>query len=498
MHVHHLQESWTQTTILESKEGNRFSQKKVRMPLSTLPIEILGEILSQLDSPESLCSAILTSRIFYTAYLEHKESIDHALWRNTYAECEIYCRFLTHVIANFLPSRAPDATVAVPGSETLDFFLAYVNWANPLAADEVSKDFVREELPALSWEQLATIPTPKSGDMIETHEYILRWSKRFCEARLKCHGFTKRSLPDSAGYVNRPPTRTELTRVCASFYQFWIYAICYSLPTIDLGTYFEEKDIDMPHGWDDGATMGIISHCIAESISFREFIIIKDSLAGWIKACGSGVVDRMSENEEYLKMCRNRPDQIIGITYLGEYVPVDKNDDALLFTLLCNLGPKASWKFLFESTFDEEIAISLSYQPVKVYSWFWEQFGLHKQDNFSKDYSPILRVCRRNHELMENNKDWWGVRKDNGLVDKSVVMWDDWRLKEWGFLFPALIPPILFYKITNSEKAEGVLKAEYVQKFGRVKVIIEKKKEFGWRNLLFRRLEANMIRNLWE
>lgn len=28
-------------------------------------------------------------------------------------------------------------------------------------------------------------------------------------------------------------------------------------------------------------------------------------------------------------------------------------------------------------------------------------------------------------------------------VDKRVIMWDDWRLKEWGYLMPVAAPPLV-------------------------------------------------------
>ncbi|KAK6522753.1 hypothetical protein TWF281_002189 [Arthrobotrys megalospora] len=450
------------------------------MSLSSLPVEILALILTQIDDAESLKSTVLSCRLFHSAYEEHKKSIHHALWTNTYADCEMYCRFLTHAIINFLPSISSGDPIQ--GPDMLDFFAAYINWANP--PEPAAPDLFQELPGTASLLDSATIPTPSSKDMAETHKYIFSWTKKFCTERLKCHAFTKEETS-----TNPPPTRAEITRICAAFYQLWIFCLLFNPPVVGIGKCFEDQEVDMPHEWDDGLTMGKIIHAIAESIGYRDFVVIRNSLMVFFMDCAKGVMGRIQTDERYLEMCRKRPDQYIAVDISQQHTPILETDEAPMWSIACRLGPKGYWRFLFESTWEEQLATSLTHNPTGVHHDLREIFEMFTHDDFKTEYCPILRICRDRYELVRPDFEWWAIECDDDKVDASVVMWDDWRLKEWGFRFPDFFRGLP----VGGHFAEWEISLAYEDAFGEFVYIFEKSKQTRWRDSLFRRADANLL-----
>ncbi|KAF3169715.1 hypothetical protein TWF788_010390 [Orbilia oligospora] len=420
------------------------------MPLSHLPVEILGEVLSQIDDQKSLESAVLSCHLFHTAYREHKESVNHAFWRNTYADCEVYCKFLTYAVVNFLPLKV--ARENIQGEDMYAFWVAYVNWSNP---PQGSANFIRDIFPASSkWEQMTAIPSPSGKDMAETHKYIFSWCEKLCKDKLKYNPFTKKEVN-----TNQPPSRTELTRICAAFYQFWIYCILYSSPVVGLGDCIRDHEGNILGLWDDADVMMVLAPCILEVMWFRDFVFIRNTLIGWLHDASKLIIGN------------------VGLDLAGEFeystpLFMPENDETSMWSLICGLGPKGFWKFLFESTDREQVVTRLTLEtlPRMGYKPLWAYFGEYLEDDSIRTYCPILRICKGGYNLAEGDFDWWDVsERDDQIIDKSVVMWDDWRLKEWGYSFPVLTPPLFRSALSVPEgDAEEEVRNRYLEVYGRV------------------------------
>ncbi|KAK6344843.1 hypothetical protein TWF718_006795 [Orbilia javanica] len=411
------------------------------MPLTSLPIEIIGEILCQIDDRESLKSTITCCRQFYAAYQEYRETVNHACWRNSYASCEIYCKFLTHAVVNFLPIKVSGG--GIPGEDVFAFWAAYMAWLKPPdVSAPIGLEWFRT---APAWEKLALMPDPLSKDMAETHKYVFSWSKKFCTDRLRYHGLTREEMS-----TNLPPTRSELTRVCTAFYQFWIYCILCNLPAVGLSDYFQ-IEVGSLGSWDDSQAVIEIITRVVEAMDFKEFVMVRNSLIPWVRNYAKVVVKEVVpgyENSESYKL-----EGYLGHSWTWgdtslQHVLQDGN--SLMWSLFCELGPKGFWKFLFESAPQQQNRISLTHPHRREYGSISAPFREYEDYSEAKRLFPILRICKGRLELTEGDACWWHFKAEE-FVDKSVIMWDDWRLKEWGFTYPVLVPDVFWAEISGWE-----------------------------------------------
>ncbi|TGJ74812.1 hypothetical protein EYR41_001776 [Orbilia oligospora] len=446
------------------------------MPLSSLSVEILGEVLSQIDDQKSLESAVLSCPLLHTAYRERRESVNHAFWRNTYADCEVYCRFLTYAVVNFLPLKVSRENIQ--GEDMYAFWVAYMNWSNP---PQDSANFIQDIFPASSkWEQITAIPSPSGKDMAETHKYIFSWCEKLCKDRLKYNPFTKKEVN-----TNPPPSRTELTRICAAIYQFWIYCILYSSPVVGLSDCIRDHEGNVLGLWDGAEAMMVLVPCILEVMWFRDFVFIRNTLIGWLQDCSKPIIGK------------------IGLDLADEvehsappFTPED--DETSMWSLICGLGPSGFWKFLFENTYKEQVVTRLviealpqtGYRPLSMY------FGNYLEDVSIRTYCPILRICKGRYNLAEEDSDWWNVAETNDqIIDKSVIMWDDWRLKEWGYSFPVLTPPLFRAELSVGEgDTEEEVRNRYLEIYGRVGDINEKPRFLSFVDYVLENIQKKLIR----
>ncbi|KAK6520151.1 hypothetical protein TWF506_000435 [Arthrobotrys conoides] len=442
------------------------------MPLSSLPVELLGEVLSQIDDQKSLESAVFSCRLLRTAYREQKESIKHAVWRNTYADCEVYCKFLTHAIANFLPLKVSGDNIE--GGDMYTFWVAYMNWSNP---PQDSTDFIEDVFPTASeWGRITFIPNPPSQDMAETHKYVFSWCEKFCNDRLKYNPFTKEETT-----TNPPPTRTELTRICAAFYQFWLYCVLYNSKVVNLSDCVKDHENNVLGSWNDREMMMILVPCILEVMDFREFVLIRNSLVPWILDSAKGVI---------------RTIRLDLTSEVGHRVPLSmlQDDETSTWSLLCELGPNDFWKFLFESTYKEQVATRLARLPQEGYISLYTYLAKYMEDDSTKTYCPILRICRGRYDLQEEDYDWWHIVEEDQRTDDLVIMWDDWRLKEWGYEFPVLTPPLFHAKVSVGEgDIEGEVRDRYRGMYGRVDDIVEKPRFLTFVEYVLENIQKNLI-----
>ncbi|KAF3122125.1 hypothetical protein TWF703_001507 [Orbilia oligospora] len=398
------------------------------MLLSSLPVEILGGVLSQIDDQKSLESAVLSCPLFHTAYRERRESVNHAFWRNTYADCEVYCRFLTYAVVNFLPLKVSRENIQ--GEDMYAFWVAYMNWSNP---PQDSANFIQDIFPASSkWEQITAIPSPSGKDMAETHKYIFSWCEKL---------WLSDCIRDHEGNV--------------------------------LGL------------WDGAEAMMVLVPCILEVMWFRDFVFIRNTLIGWLQDCSKPIIGK------------------IGLDLADEvehsappFTPED--DETSMWSLICGLGPSGFWKFLFENTYKEQVVTRLviealpqtGYRPLSMY------FGNYLEDVSIRTYCPILRICKGRYNLAEEDSDWWNVAETNDqIIDKSVIMWDDWRLKGWGYSFPVLTPPLFRAELSVGEgDTEEEVRNRYLEIYGRVDDVDEKPRFLSFVDYVLENIQKKLIR----
>ncbi|KAK6496752.1 hypothetical protein TWF481_001740 [Arthrobotrys musiformis] len=459
------------------------------MPLSSLPVEILGEILSQIDDRDSLESAIFSCRLFYAAYREQKESIDHAVWINSYSECEVYCKFLTHAILNFLPSSASSGGFqdTVYSKDIIAFFAAYMRWS---ARSEVPQDSVRDLPPALpEWGRMTAIPNPRRKELTDTHKYILLWTKKFFDDKLIFHPFTLERVTNPT-----PPSWTERTRVCTAFYQFWIYSVFYHALVVG-------ERSDNTYGFEDGYGEQYMAQLrerltkyLLGCMEFKEVSIIRFSLVSWMHECVStDFAESIRRDSTYLDVCTGRG-------YLGVWDSSFQSrhrDRVGRWSLACNLGPKHYWNFLFKDTHEEQVSISLAVTPREEYEDLCYNFTLDAGERAREGYCPILRICRYRFYLQGGYFSWWipSQGREDVSVDNTFVIWDDWRLKEWGFKFPILLPPLFFKRLSVGERdTEEAAKERHMKNYGRIEVIVEKTKNYALLNAILDQIREDVLK----
>lgn len=111
--------------------------------------------------------------------------------------------------------------------------------------------------------------------------------------------------------------------------------------------------------------------------------------------------------------------------------------------MVAALGPQGLWKFLFESSLEEQRA-NFANNVVNGYvnprSFIR---GTRRPNQFEGTYPPFIQICRDELVVGKGDRDWWNdCSTRTPLIDKTAVIWDDWRLKEWGYLFPTIKLPL--------------------------------------------------------
>ncbi|KAF3932614.1 hypothetical protein ABW19_dt0200146 [Dactylella cylindrospora] len=397
--------------------------------LSSLATELVVKILKHVQDLNTLQSTLLSSRIFYIAYNESKESIKQSVWNNDNGRNVTFCKFLTHGMKKFLSIRRKE----IPAAEIKDFLRLYLRWAHP------SSKILLDEI---------EIPRVPALDLENTYKSVLAWTEKFCQERLQRHPMTLNPVENY-----EPPTRTELARIAGAFYQFWIFHLLYGLNAIDVdGVLIWEEDEDL----DPRDFINKMVHPIAQSLTYLDFVIVRNSLTDFIFYSTARVMNPIKEEPAFLEMCRKYPTERVGVDGHGNYTSIRDDSHTVVWNMVSGLGPEGLWKFVFEYSYEQQLQTSLIQNPERSYSWVLEVFSTHKKDEFNTDtYNRILRICREDFAIKVYNCEWWEWWNKNAVADTKVAMWDDWRLEQWGYKLPTLEYPLVHWDVVPPGLGDG-------------------------------------------
>ncbi|KAF3162782.1 hypothetical protein TWF751_010569 [Orbilia oligospora] len=239
----------------------------------------------------------------------------------------------------------------------------YIRWANP---------------PTPLHKESAQIPRVPASELRDTHEYILKWSQMALVSQLQYRLNHQVDLPiATAGPVPAesfsPPTNCEITRVARCLYQLFLYLLYCECNIIypKRGDQFNGRAI-LDDELEDifACDQDVFNGMMVEAIDYLDLNIIHRPLLGFISQITKPALPK------------------IGTPILPDaprYYWKSHVQNAEWY-IVAALGPQGLWKFLFESSFEEQ--------------------------------------------------------EDICAIYVEAVIWDDWRLKEWGYLFPMIKLPL--------------------------------------------------------
>ncbi|KAK6505686.1 hypothetical protein TWF481_007579 [Arthrobotrys musiformis] len=332
-----------------------------------------------------------------------------ALFDESFAECEIFCRFYIHISKSFGLSAVRNDVPAVLAAELTR---EYIGWANP---------------PTPQHKLSVKIPEVPRSELEETHRYILKWSESFLASQLEDRITRQSDLPlegpvPEGSFV--PPTHHETIRAARALYQLFLCLIYCQFNIVDPN---EEYGYDDEMVTDNADLEDALTYAIVETFDYVDLTIIHELLLDYMGGVTRPVISRI----------RNRalpdvpPSTLISHVYNAEWY------------MMAALGPRGLWEFIFESSLEQQrgaCATDVGNGFVYPRSFIREARNTTK---FRNTYLPLVRICKDELIIGVGDSNWWGCSSTQvPIVDKTVVIWDDWRLKEWGYTFPMIKLPL--------------------------------------------------------
>ncbi|KAF3931334.1 hypothetical protein ABW19_dt0207493 [Dactylella cylindrospora] len=343
--------------------------------LTSLPIELLIKVLKSIGNPKSVLPAILSCRKFHDAYQEEKE-FEKELLLNSVGENARYCKYLTTALRLFHDER----------SISIEYLNRFV--VSYLGFEELGR--------AVGEILLSPEPFP---ELFTVHRYIGLWSIKFCDELLKIHPITGHPTTEAP-----PPTPLELARVSRAFYQLFLYFSLfkhrrYSYEVVD------EVGVSTTR---DGKYPKSTAQAYLESIPYLEFYMIHNHILPWLRT-------EMEPNIVF-------PEHS------------NLNTDGIQNGWIIRLGPIKLYDLLYQSTNVERVTVFSGSAKVENEGLMdaWNHFE-QKQRQLPL-FDPLLRIVhRREWKIQQGDYNWW-QRAD--AVAGSAVIWEEWRLRRWGLMFP--------------------------------------------------------------
>ncbi|KAK6532827.1 hypothetical protein TWF281_006999 [Arthrobotrys megalospora] len=324
------------------------------------------------------------------------------LFEESFVECEIFCRFLIHISRSFNLSLTSNDVRAL---HAVELTKQYLQWANP---------------PTPRHKEKAWIPEAPAPDLEETHAYILQWSQRFLDSRLQdqVNPLTGEPVP---GESIIPPTKSEITRVARAFYQLFLCLVYCGFDLVDPKHEYQYDD----DGISDECKLGnTLIYVIAETLNYLDLTIIYELLLDFMGDLTRPVISRIKSRT----FSDVPPFRRISHAFNAEWY------------IMAALGPQGLWKFLFEFSLEEQKAIcatSVGNGFVNPRSFIRRCSNMNTG---GRTYPPFIRICRNELVIGVGDQGWWNFR--SSLTDRRMVVWDDWRLKEWDYHLPMIKLPL--------------------------------------------------------
>ncbi|RVD84584.1 uncharacterized protein DFL_006325 [Arthrobotrys flagrans] len=377
----------------------------MQLIITTLPIELRIKILHHLPSSSSLLSAIISTRSLHAAYCEARTSILTSILQNSTSESSAYCNFLTYALIVF--HRKHYITL----DRLHKFLRSYLSFANPgCIIGGRGEDVVPWEI----------CPPPDFYNLrTKVHRSIILWATEFCTSKLQespqIHPMTRNLIPPT------PPTPLEIARTARAFYQYFIYTI------ISTDIFFQSSDVDSM-GRPITGKPGIESMgAFIESVGYRDRKVVDWFLKEWMVKIVGKVVRKCVEDE---KNPVRRETGVWDVNFLTLEHKVDEATQALI----TRLGLIQLWKFVFDSTYEEQFKVYCQAPAALDRDSFspWETLQTERRE--VECYDPKLRICTGSIEIGGDGVfEWWGEKEG---VMKEGILWDERRLERMGLQWP--------------------------------------------------------------
>ncbi|KAK6335909.1 hypothetical protein TWF730_003283 [Orbilia blumenaviensis] len=316
-----------------------------------------------------------------------------ALFDESFRECEPLCRFYVHIRKAFGLSLSSNE---VPVALAIQLTKQYIQWANP---------------PSPRHKETVQIPEVSALELVETHTYILKWSENFLHEKLQNRKPDDTSLLPSGCFS--PPTNTEITRVAKAFYQLFLCLIYLQFKLIDL-----EGDYHCDEITDIAELQDVLAYAVLETFDYLDLNIIEGMLLVFI-----GNITRLALTRDTYSHALNFEWYVMAV-----------------------FGPQELWRF----SIDPQPAEPQATRPSIVVHRFTYPSDLIQQvlriGTRADRYPPFIRVCRRELLIGEGDNIWWScwtrIGVDPFTTDRWAPIWDDWRLKDWGYHLPMIKLPL--------------------------------------------------------
>ncbi|KAK6505160.1 hypothetical protein TWF481_007081 [Arthrobotrys musiformis] len=377
--------------------------------IATLPIELRIKILHHLPSPASLLSAILSTRSLHAAYRESTTSITTSILQNSTSESSVYCNFLTYALIVFHQKHY------IALDKLHRFLRSYLSFANP-GRNTQGEGY--ENVQVVPWE---ICPPPNFYNLrTKVYESIFLWATEFCTSKLhespKFHAVTEKPIPSI------PPSPLEVARAARALYQYFLYTI------ISTDTFFHSGGVDNM-GRPLTGKPGIESMgAFVESMGYRDRKVVDWFLKDWMVGTVGGIV-RACVKDEKNPVRR-------GVGWEVNYSTLGKKVNEATQALITRLGPVQLWKFVFDSSYEEQFKVYCQAPAALDRDSFlpWEMLQAERKG--VECYDPRVKICTKPVEIGEDGVfEWWDKK---GGVMREGIIWDERRLERMGLQWPTI------------------------------------------------------------
>ncbi|KAK6504296.1 hypothetical protein TWF506_002500 [Arthrobotrys conoides] len=393
----------------------------------------------------------------------YDQAESQALFDESFAECETLCRFYIHIFKSLgltsTHNEVPDVLIS-------ELTKQYVRWANP---------------PAPLHKESVQIPDVPASELRDTHDYIIKWSKRVLDSQLQNRLDNQSDLPiattasvPTESFV--PPTNSEIKRTVKALYHLFLIVLYCEVYIVY--PKLEDQSDSCPihcHELEDplDCQQEKIARTILEAADCLDLNIIYEILLDSVDSVTKPVISKIKNTtlrDAPLYPCRSRVDSIE-------------------WYLAATLGPQGLWKFLFESSFEQQKELYTANIENGFTNPRYYIRSPQSAHGFNGTYPPFLRICRDEFIIGKCDDNWWDDWSTPiGLNDLKAVIWDDWRLKEWGYHLPVIKLPLYlpgqipFHRIDCELSTPIVPYIERHKKHIHTALLFPEITKFGWAN----------------
>ncbi|KAI5779411.1 hypothetical protein EDC01DRAFT_780282 [Geopyxis carbonaria] len=353
----------------------------VRCPFLHLPPELRYHILTLMDF-STLCATLTASDTYFL----------------------VFAHSASGILQSAMSSCAPDDPTPQPDA----LALAYLQESRAFESDQRRSDFLTRYAAAAHSPPLSRTSTwtplllPLGGDavarrLISIHAVVSAFTTRFCSEQL-------------VGDDEPPPTETETERIMTAFYRLWIFAQVY-------GCGAASRETDM---WSDPDKFFYALPTLYDYAAMM-------TVSHWLRRLLEPKVVRLAAEIPF-----ENAGQLLsrGLAALHDHVLRDPAPPVDSLLPLYRANDFQSWLF---------------YSEVREVPGYWNPLyeyaaGPPREPEYAGHVRPLRSVVAPGYAVEDD--DWWfrfldpegdGPLQAGQKVQLGACVWDEWRLREWGF-----------------------------------------------------------------